>query len=98
MWYNMPRGAKMVNDFGLGNISARGREIYNKLKEQLEIKHKGEYVAIDVDSEEYFIDSDNLKAVTMAKEKFPNKIFYLAKIGSDSVFEMHSFSPFKLAV
>jgi hypothetical protein len=78
-------------DLGLSNISQKGKEIYNKLKADFENSYLGQFVAIDVDTEEYFIDSVAENALKKAKEKYPNNIFYLAKIGEAGVFRLNSF-------
>jgi hypothetical protein len=65
-------------------IAEKGDKIYiEKLKTELEKTNLGQYLVIEVDSEEYFINSDLLKALEVAKDKFPNKLFYIVKIGDN---------------
>ena len=74
--------------YTLQDLEKKGQEIYeSKLKEPLEKKHFGKYVAIDIESEDYFV-ADTLDDVLLkAKKKYPNKIFHSIKIGSAGVFK-----------
>lgn len=68
-------------------ISQRGEKIYQeKLKKRLEKEHLGKYVAIEVQSEKYFMGLTLEEALEKAKKKFPDKIFHSIKIGSEGVF------------
>ena len=68
-------------------VEKKGQEIYEqKLKDKLESESLGKYVAIDVETEEYFLGESLEDALTKAKEKYPNKIFHSIKIGSTGVF------------
>lgn len=63
-------------------VSERGEHIYEKLREKLEAKYMGEVVAIEVESGDYFIGKTGVEAVRKAKDKYPNKIFRILRIGS----------------
>lgn len=64
-------------------VTKRGEEIYfNELKSQLENTNKGDYVVIDVDSKEYFVDNDLIQALDKAKQKYPDKLFFIVQIGT----------------
>ncbi len=68
-------------------VEKKGQEIYEqKLKDKLEKESLGEYVAIDVETEEYFLGESLEDALNKAREKYPNKIFHSIKIGSTGVF------------
>jgi len=71
-------------------FSAKAQDIYKQIKGQLEIKHKEKFVAIEPDSGDYFLGNDQMGAVSKAKEKHPDKIFYLIKIGHEAVISMSS--------
>jgi len=64
------------------NVIAKGKEIYEKLKGELEPDHNGEIVAIDVDSGEYFLGKTLLEANDKAREKYLDKQLYFVRIGS----------------
>jgi len=62
-------------------FARRGEEIYEKIKSIVEDEHKGEIVAIEIETGEYFIASSVIRAVKKAKEKYPSKMFYIKRIG-----------------
>lgn len=62
-------------------IAEKGIGIYKKVSEQLEKKHFGEFVAIEVQSKEYFVGKTQVEAIEKAKKHFPAEIFYLMKVG-----------------
>ena len=65
----------------------KGKEIYEKkLKDKLELEHKGEIVAIDVKSGDYFVGKDMTEADKKAREKHPNDVFYMVRVGHRAVF------------
>lgn len=65
------------------SILTKGKEIYLKIKDQLEPDHNGKIVAIEVDSGEYFIGKTLFEANDKAREKYLNKQLYFARIGTD---------------
>lgn len=69
-------------------IAEKGEAVYQeKIKEILEPKENGRFVAIDVDSGEYFLGDDALSAVTTAREKYPTKLFHLMRVGFNSALQ-----------
>ena len=64
----------------------RGEEIYRKIKEKLEPEHKGEFVAIEVDTGDYFVGKDPIDADEKARGKYPDAVFFLARIGYRAAF------------
>lgn len=70
-------------------IAQKGEQIYQeKLKDKLETQHKGEYVAINVENEDYFLAESPDEALNKAKEKYPNAIFHLIRIGYSGVYKV----------
>ncbi|MEK7473585.1 MAG: hypothetical protein AAB668_02580 [Patescibacteria group bacterium] len=65
-------------------VIIRGNEIYDQLQRDLEIEASqlGKHVAIEVDSKEYFFGDTRDAAVKEARQKFPDKILFVRKIGS----------------
>ena len=55
--------------------------VFKKINPELSPKHKGEIVAIDSDSGNYFIGSSELEAYKKAIMKYPNKQFVFKRIG-----------------
>ena len=64
----------------------KGKEIYAKIKAKLEPAHKGEFVAIEVDTGDYFVGKDPIEADEKAREKYPDAVFFLARIGYRAAF------------
>lgn len=62
-------------------IAAEGQAIYSKIKAQYEPKKNGRYLAIEIDSKEVFLGKTGVEATIKARNKYPNKVFYLVKIG-----------------
>ena len=63
-------------------LAAKAREIYNeRLKENLEECCRGQFVAIEVDSGDYFVGRFPLEAVMSGKAKYPERIFHVMKVG-----------------
>lgn len=65
-------------------IAKEGQIIYSKIKNQYEPKENGKYLAIEIDSKEIFLGKTGAEATIKARHKYPNKIFYLVKIGFTS--------------
>lgn len=64
-------------------ITQKGTEIYfNELKDILEPSHSGDYLVMEVESKEQFTNNNLLIALEEAKKKYPNKIFYIVRIGT----------------
>jgi len=54
---------------------------YEGIRGELEAKHHGEYVMIEVDSGDYFVGKTPQEALGQAQAAHPNKAFYLIRIG-----------------
>jgi len=68
-----------------------GDQIYEqKLKGIIEDQHKGKFVAIDVNSEDFEIDAKEINAVDRLNIRHPNSQIWLKRIGSRYV---RHFSP-----
>jgi hypothetical protein len=65
-----------------GEVLQKGEAFYlGTLKNTLESEHMGEYVAIDVDTNEYLVDAEKSNAIKRAQEKFGQKLFYIVQVG-----------------
>lgn len=69
-------------------IADEGRKIYEKIKDEYDPKEKGKFLAIDIESSDVFLGETSSEALLKAKEKHPDKIFYVLKIGYDSIATM----------
>ncbi len=63
-------------------IARRGNEIYeSKIRPVVESAHLGKFLVLDVDTAEYEIDSDEIKAFDRAIARHPHGTLYLIRIG-----------------
>lgn len=72
---------KSIKVINKTELAAKGESIYAKLKEQLEQEHRGEFVAIEVESGDYFLGKTFQEADKKAREKYPKSVFYVVRIG-----------------
>jgi len=67
------------------NVARRAKAIYaGKLQAQLEVNHPDQFVAIEPESEEYFLAESFSKAVGEARKSHPDRISFVIRIGHDA--------------
>lgn len=71
----------MEFEVDIRKIGEKGRELFKKISEELERDYRGKFVAIEVDSGDYFIGDTSVEANKKARGKYPGKVFYLGRIG-----------------
>ena len=70
-------------------LSENGQRLYDeRLRGILEPEHTGEFVAIEPDTERYFLGSTGLTALRAGREALPDKLFYLMRVGSDATYRV----------
>ena len=62
-------------------LAKLGEEIYERIREEVEEKHKGEVILIEVESGDYFIAPTLAEAYEKASRAHPGKLFYGKRIG-----------------
>lgn len=63
-------------------VARRGREIYEqRIRSEIEPEHEGRFLAVDVESGEYALADDELEAFDRAREKKPEGVLYLLRVG-----------------
>jgi hypothetical protein len=67
-------------------VISKGKEIYNGIRGALEPEHKGEIVAIEVDSGDHFLGRTVTEATRKARKKHPDKVFYFVRVGFPAVY------------
>jgi len=73
------------------DIAKKAESLYReKLKSELEQKHFGKFVAIDVGSGDVFIADTPEGALEKAREAKPTGFFHAIKIGSEAVYRSTS--------
>ncbi|MDZ7360080.1 MAG: hypothetical protein ONB46_05050 [candidate division KSB1 bacterium] len=75
----------------LDRLVPEGEAIYEKrLKKKLEPKYKGKIIAIEVDSGKYFMGDTVIEVAEKARAVFPDKYFYLKRVGYRAVHKFHT--------
>jgi len=70
-------------------IADAGQKIYDtKFRANYESKYAGQFVAIDVTSEQAFVAQQPEEAFKQAQEASPKGIFHLIKVGSSGAFRV----------
>lgn len=62
-------------------IARDGQRLLDSLQDQLGEEDYGRFVAIDVDSGEYFVGESAIDATNKARAKHPDKVFFLGRVG-----------------
>lgn len=68
------------------DLVPKGKEIYAGIKDELEKEHKGEIVAINVDTGDYFLGKSVIEATDKGRQKYPDTVFYAARVGDRVVY------------
>jgi len=66
-----------------------------KLKPLLEPEHNGEFVAIEPYSERYFLNKNHTQAILNARAEMPDKLFFVARVGTIYTARLRSYVPRK---
>ncbi|MEA3346341.1 MAG: hypothetical protein U9Q78_08920 [Chloroflexota bacterium] len=74
----MERGILLINK---DEIIDKGERIYAAIRSELELEHKGEIAAIEPESGDYFLGKSVIEAIDKAREKYPDKVFHVVRIG-----------------
>lgn len=73
------------------SLATQGETLYTqRIKAIVEPAHIGEYIAIEVESGDYFLGSTLVEAATRARTAYPDRRFHFIKIGSPVVRRLRS--------
>lgn len=72
---------KLIQAPSVHEISVKGQRILDSLPEEVVEEHFGQFIAIEVDSGDYFIGDTAIEATQRAQAKHSDKIFFLGRIG-----------------
>ena len=56
----------------------------SELRTQMENEHWGKFIAIEPESKEFFIADSFIECALEAKQKIPDKMSFVLKVGSDA--------------
>ena len=63
-------------------FACRGDAIYEKVvRPQVKLKDEGKFAAIDIESEDFVIDADELRAGNKLRKRIPDAQIWMARIG-----------------
>lgn len=77
----MNKSEQLTKKADIAKIAQKGAKIYEKIKLDYEPQKNGEFLAIDIESKKAYLGKTSSEAVELAREKHPNKVFYVVKIG-----------------
>jgi hypothetical protein len=70
-------------------LAESGQRLYDeRLRALLEPEHAGEFVAIEPETERYFLGPTGLSALRAGRRELPDKLFYLLRVGSDGAYHV----------
>ena len=70
-------------------IVERGEQMYaHNIRDKVETKYKGKFLALDIETGEYEIDGDMLAALDRAKAKHAEAALYVVRIGFPSAVKL----------
>jgi hypothetical protein len=70
-------------------LSESGQRLYDeRLRALLEPEHTGEFVAIEPETEQYFLGDTGPAALRAGRNELLGKLFYLLRVGSDAAYRV----------
>lgn len=77
-------------------LTTLGMKFYEeKLKPILEPEHNGEFVAIEPYLEKYVLEKKKIDAILKAQEEMPERLFFLARVGTIYTGKLRNYVPRK---
>jgi len=67
-------------------ISRKGQRVLEAISQELEKQHFGRFIVIEADSGDYFIGDTVIEAISKAEVQYPNRHFFLKRIGFRAVY------------
>ncbi len=70
-------------------VESRGETIYaQQIRHKVEAQHKGKFLVVDIETGEYEIDEDDLKATKRALAKRTDAVLYGLRIGYPTAYRL----------
>lgn len=71
-----------TSQLSAAEIGRLGQAIYDRdLKDKLEPRRNGDFVAIHIINGDYFVAPDEMEALDAARARYPGEVFFLDRIG-----------------
>lgn len=77
----MKNNDELIKKSNIQKIAEEGERIYESVKSRYEPAQNGKFLAIDIESKNTYIGNTSSQAVESARKAYPNKVFYVVKIG-----------------
>ena len=78
----------MVSEHSMA-VAEKAKNLYEKrLRADLESNHRDKFVAIEPDSEEFFIGSTYSESVMAARKAHPDRIAFVIRVGHDAAIHL----------
>ncbi|MCG8448394.1 MAG: hypothetical protein MI725_02285 [Pirellulales bacterium] len=70
-------------------IAEQAKQVYEtQLKQQLESKYRDQFVAIEPQSESFFVEEQFVDAAMAAKKAYPDRKSFVIRIGHEAAFHL----------
>lgn len=70
-------------------VESRGEEIYERqIRSQIEAGNKGKFVVIDIETGQYEVDDDDLRATKRILARRPNAVLYGLRVGFPAAYTL----------
>jgi hypothetical protein len=90
-------GKKNINtQSNISEFIQNSKNYYKEIEDELKNNFFGKYVAMSYEIKGYEIGETLTEALKKAKEKYPNKLFYVIQVGSDATFSIQTMDKNKL--
>lgn len=76
---------KPLNETSFREVADKGDALYQTVRNKYEPHDNGKFLAVDVDQEKFYLGVTSKEAVDQARAANPGKMFYIVKIGFDSM-------------
>lgn len=78
----------MVAQNDLDDVSRRAWLLYDQLRAQLEPKHDGRFVMINLDTGEFELGDSDVAVARTAKARFPHAPLFLLRVGRQAAYRI----------
>ena len=78
----------LYSDATSETIAARGEEIYQSLRNEIESQYKGKIFVVDIETGNYEIDDEDLVATDRLLAKNPDAVTYGLRIGFGPIYKL----------
>jgi len=81
---SMNNNDELIKQADIQRIAEEGAKIYEQIKVDYDPKERGKFLAIEIEDQKVFLGNTSADALELARTNYPNKIFYVVKIGFDA--------------